>query len=98
MFLCVCVSLSNAEPMKSLLNASPPGQDAAEPEADGAEVFKACWRVDWCLLARVAKQSTDAWQCCDRVRWNGHHNHTLSQRFKKPYLSVLLRLILSLTV
>lgn len=96
--VCVCPYQMHEEPMKSLLNASPPGQDAAEPEADGAEVFKACRRVDWCLLARVAKQSTDAGRYCDRVRWNGHHDHTLSQRFKKPYLSVLLRLILSLTV
>lgn len=50
--LCVfCVSVfpnqMHSELMKPLLNASPPRQDAAELEADGAaEVFKARRRVD----------------------------------------------------
>lgn len=65
-------------PVKTLLGAIHLLQGAAKLEADGAEAFKARCRRDWWLLARVAKQSTDADRCCDRVGWNSHHNHTFT--------------------
>ena len=78
MFLCVRSNQMQARLLKTFLGAIHLLRGAAKLEADGAEAFKACCRLDWWLLARVAKQSTDAGWCCDRVGWNSHHSRTFT--------------------